>query len=465
VPEPDQGTTLWAAQAWVADRWHDGVLLRAGPDGRWTEVATGMHSAPAGATVLGGPALPGLVDAHSHAFQRAFAGLAERRETDADDFWSWRDRMYSVAQRITPTLLRAVAAQLYVELLRGGYTQVCEFHYLQHQPDGKAYDDPAMLALALADAAEDAGIGLTVLPVLYERAGFAQATLRADQRRFATTPDGVVGLHRALRATRRPCVNAGLAIHSLRAASPAAIQDLLRRVGDEDLPLHIHVAEQRREVDECVAATGLRPIDWLCRHVGLDSRWQLVHATHATSGEIEAVASRGAGIVICPSTEANLGDGFADLPGWLDAGVPIAIGSDSQVSRCWAEELRWLEYGQRLALQRRNVAAAPQRAESSTAARLFRQALDAGARAAGQAQWGLVAGARADVLVLDIRAPGLRGIPAPALLDALVFATDAPAFAAVYVAGRRVVADGKHGDDSAVGERFDGAMLELWAER
>ena len=368
MPEASVAATFWTSHAWLAGHWQSGVLFRVGADGRWAEVLAGVHFPPPGATRLAGPVLPGLVNAHSHAFQRAFAGLAERRESQADDFWSWRDRMYAVASRITPSLLRAIAAQLDVELLCGGYTQVCEFHYLQHREDGQAYDDPAALAWALADAADETGLGLTVLPVLYERAGFTQAALRPDQRRFATTAASVDALYRTLVRASRPRLNAGVAIHSLRAASPSAIDDLMRRLGADDVPIHIHVAEQTQEVDDCLAATGLRPIDWLCRHTNPDSRWQLVHATHASAAEIEAVASSGAGIVVCPSTEGNLGDGFIDLPAWLGAGVPMALGSDSHVSRSWAEELRWLEYGQRLSRRKRNVSAAPELGEPSTAA-------------------------------------------------------------------------------------------------
>ena len=300
--------------------------------------------------------------------------------------------------------------------------------------------------------------------MLYERAGFTQAALRSDQRRFATTAASVDALYRTLVRASRPRLNAGVAIHSLRAASPSAIDDLMRRLGADDVPIHIHVAEQTQEVDDCLAATGLRPIDWLCRHTKIDSRWQLVHATHAHAHEIEAVASSGAGIVVCPSTEGNLGDGLIDLPAWLGAGVPMALGSDSHVTRCWAEELRWLEYGQRLVRRKRNVSAAPELGTASTAARLFNEALRAGARAAGQRIWGLQVGARADALVLNVDAPGLLGIGAQRSLDALVFATGAPAFREVYVAGRRVVADGKHVSETAVARRFEAAMAELWEQ-
>ncbi|WP_425261262.1 formimidoylglutamate deiminase [Rubrivivax sp. RP6-9] len=447
---------LWAPAAWVGGRWQAGVLLRAGADGLWAEVRAGV-AAPPGAEVLPGPVLPSLVNAHSHAFQRAFVGLAERRDSAHDDFWSWRDRMYGVALRITPAQLRALAAQLYAELLDGGYTQVCEFHYLQHAPDGSRYADPAAMLQALADAAAEVGIGLTLLPVLYERAGFTQPALRDDQRRFATSADEVLALQRAA-AGMGALVTAGVAVHSLRAARPASIVALAERSSG---PLHVHVAEQTAEVDDCLAATGCRPIDWLARHAPLDARWQLVHATHSVPGEIAAVARAGAGVVLCPGTEANLGDGLADLPGWLAAGVPLSVGSDSQVLRAWPEELRWLEYGQRLALRQRNVAADPGH-EPATAARLFERVRAGGAAAAGLPRWGLEPGARADLLLLDASCPGLAGLPASHLLDGLVFAAAARPFARVLVAGRW-----RWPDDAAVAARAGRAaavMHQLWAQ-
>lgn len=440
---------LWAPRAWVGGRWRDAVLLEIDARGHWSGVQAGV-AAPAAAERLPGPVLPGLVDAHSHAFQRAFAGLAERRDSAHDDFWSWRDRMYGVALRIGPEALRAVAAHLYAELLQGGYTQVCEFHYLHHQPDGRRYEEPATMAQALQAAAEDAGIGLTLLPVLYERAGFAQPALRDDQRRFATTVAEVQALRRALPGSTT--VNSGVAVHSLRAARPESIRAL---ADGFDGPIHVHAAEQTAEVDDCLAATGCRPIEWLARHAPLDARWQLVHATHATPAEIEAVARAGAGVVICPTTEANLGDGVPDLPGWLAAGVPLSVGSDSQVGRAWPEELRWLDYAQRLVQRRRNVAAAPGQ-EASTAARLFEAVRAGGGPAAGFARWGLERGARADLLLVDEAEDALAGLPPDHWLDGLVFAAPARPFRRVMVAGRWTAPD-----RAALAARHAAAMQAL----
>jgi formimidoylglutamate deiminase len=482
---------LWAPRAWLPGGWHEQVLLRIDPKGCWGGITSGVsrptdeQAANDGVERLAGPVLPGLVNAHSHAFQRAFAGMAERREANpsaagfgvgakappADDFWSWRERMYAVALRITAPQMRAIAAQLYVELLQGGYTQVCEFHYLQHQANGQPHQDPHAFCWALADAAADAGLGLTLMPALYERAGFSQPALRDEQRRFASGVEDMVARAAAIEArataegarsgAARSLLRAGWVVHSLRAAAPASLQQLKRLGENFGGPIHIHVAEQPAEVRDCLAATGARPIQWLAREGLLDPRWQLVHATHSTPAEIEAVARSGAGVVLCPSTEANLGDGLADVPGWLNAGVPLSIGSDSHVSRDWREELRWLEYGQRLALQRRNVSADPTQ-QPATATRLWQRVQQGGAAAAGEPAWGLVRGARADLLLPDPLCSATLGVPTTHALDAMIFSSPSRPWQGVMVAGRWVVQGGRHAHAARTAQAFAQAMAQLW---
>ncbi|MBL8309772.1 MAG: formimidoylglutamate deiminase [Burkholderiales bacterium] len=462
---------LWAPQAWTgagaAQGWARDVLLEIDGAGRWASVHTGVPAAQAaarGAMVLAGPVMPGVINAHSHAFQRAFAGLAERRENEHDDFWSWRDRMYRVALSVSPDALRAIATRLYTELLRGGYTHVCEFHYLHHSLDGAEYDDPLLMAWTLADAAADAGIRLTLLPVLYERAGFALPRLRDDQRRFATDARWVLNAQRRLAdafSGEGAPLNAGVAIHSLRAATPEGIAELAQSA---DGPIHIHVAEQTAEVEDCLKHTGLRPVEWLLRQHALDPRWQLVHATHVTREEIDGVAASGACAVICPTTEANLGDGLTDVAAWLDAGTALAMGSDSHVTRDWREELRLLEYGQRLQRRARNIAASPAAQQPATAERLFSRMVTGSAAAAGQHAWGLVPGARADAVLVRYDDDALLGVPPTRLLDAMVFSSPSRRFADVLVAGRWALRAGSHPRDDAIAGAFRRAMHELWPE-
>ncbi|HSV80074.1 MAG TPA: formimidoylglutamate deiminase [Ramlibacter sp.] len=438
-----EGRRFLAPQAWVEGRWARDVLLVADGSGRWSQVRVDCPPAEyAGAEVLAGPVLPGLVDGHSHAFQRAIAGLAERSEHAQDDFWSWRDRMYSAALRITPEQLEAIAAFLYAELLQAGYTQVCEFHYLHNDLDGRPYADPLEMSLALVRAARRVGIGLTLLPTLYMRSGFGAAGLREDQRRFASTPESVLRIAEAVRklANGSPLLTAGIALHSLRAVEEGALRETAQAARAAGMPVHIHIAEQQLEVDDCLRQHGQRPIEWLLQNVHLDAHWNLVHATQANAAELEAVQRTGAAIVLCPSTEANLGDGVFDLGTWLRVRGAWSLGSDSHVTRSWMEELRLLEYSQRFQLRQRNVAARAG-GQESTAAVLFEGALGGGSAAAGLPLQGLRVGQRADFMVLDTSASALAGVPEALVLDAAVFSSPEAKPATVGVAGQLLRAE------------------------
>ena len=453
----------FAPQAWIDGAWMQDVLLGVAADGSWASIEpNAARQAAQGAVRLTGPVLPGLVDAHSHAFQRAMAGLTERSAGGDDDFWSWRDRMYSAALRITPEQLEAVAAQLYAELLQAGYTQVCEFHYLHNNIDGKPYADPLALSLALVRAAQRVGMGLTLLPTLYMRSGFGATDLREDQRRFASTPDSVLRLAEGVSRQGGSRVNTGLALHSLRAVDLAALQEVAAAARARGLAVHIHIAEQLREVADCVASHGQRPVEWLLQHAAVDARWNLVHATQATAHELQAVQRSGAAIVICPSTEANLGDGVFELPAYAAAGGNWSIGSDSHVTRSWQEELRLLEYSQRLHLRQRNIAARVS-ASPSSAANLFNAALAGGSAATSLPLGGIMPGQRADFLVIDSASPAMLGIPQDHVLDAMVFSSPDARFSEVYVAGKRVVSGGRAVGGSRLAEEFSLAMKALWA--
>lgn len=452
-----EGRRFVAPQAWVAGGWQRDVLLVAGADGCWREVRAGCGAGEAaGAQRLTGAVLPGVVDGHSHAFQRGIVGLTEHAAAGREDFWSWRDRMYAAALRISPQQLEAIAAQLYAELLAAGYTQVCEFHYLHKDPAGQPYADPLEMARALVRAAQRVGIGLTLLPTLYMRSGFGAAGLREDQRRFASTPEDVLHIVRTLRreAGDSPLLTTGIALHSLRAVDEGALRECAAEARAAGMPVHIHVSEQRQEVDDCVRQHGLRPVEWLLQNAPLDAGWNLVHATQAERDELKALARTGAAIVLCPSTEANLGDGIFDLPTWLAADGAWSIGSDSHVTRRWTEELRLLEYGQRLTQRRRNVAVR-KGGGGSTAGVLLQGALDGGSAASGLALGGLAIGQRADFCVIDEEAPALAGIPPEHLLDALVFSSPDATMRRVVVAGRDVALQ-------LPTKPFAQAMRELW---
>ena len=466
----------FAERAWIDGAWAADVVLAVDDLGLWCDV---QKNAPLDlrrdAIALTGEVLPGLVNAHSHAFQRAIAGLTECRANEAtagasDDFWSWRSRMYSAANGVTPAQLEVIATFLYAELLAGGYTQVCEFHYLHNDLDGKPYADPLEMSMALVRAAQATGIGLTLLPTLYMRAGFGATGLREDQRRFASSPERVLQTADSIAQQSHDSqrINAGIALHSLRAVGASAIEEITQQANRQNLAIHIHIAEQLQEVDDCLAHHGQRPIEWLLAHADVKPNWNLVHATHTTAKELVGIQQSGASVVICPSTEANLGDGVFDYPGYAGLGGAWSVGSDSHVTRSWPEELRLLEYSQRLVHRQRNVAAQSS-SQPSSAAALFESALAGGRAATGLALGGIAVGNRADFLVLDRGAPSLVGVPPAQQLDALVFSSPTSAFDQVFVAGKQVVCNGRSvGADPAfdlwpeLAKKFRTVMGELW---
>jgi len=437
----DNNTTLFAEHALLPHGWARDVRLAWDNDGTLAEVRPGAEAIP-GEAHAAGPVVAGMPNLHSHAFQRAFAGLTEYRSHNAaDSFWTWRDTMYRFALAVSPDQLEAIATQLYIEMLRAGYTSVCEFHYLHHDSSGAPYADPAEMALRLIAAAETAGIGLTLLPVLYQHAGFGGLPPRADQRRFINSVDAFLAI--VQRCIARG-VRTGIAPHSLRAVGQTALRAALDGLNtlDASAPVHLHIAEQQAEVDDCLAWSGARPVQWLLDHAPVDSRWCLVHATHMTADESRGAAGCGAVAGLCPSTEANLGDGVFDAPAFLDAGGRFGIGSDSHVSVSAVDELRLLEYSQRLVRRQRNVLASPKQAD--VAQRLWLAAAAGGAQASGQPAGALAVGRRADFVVLETDAAG-AGLTAPQQLAHAVFAVQGtPAVRDVWVAGRQRIAGGAH---------------------
>jgi len=396
--------------------------------------------------------VPGIANLHSHAFQRAMAGLAERQTNPEDSFWTWRETMYRFAARFDPDTLHAVAAQLYVEMLEAGYTSVCEFHYLHHAPDGRPYADPAAMSRALAAAARETGIRLTLLPVLYMSGGFDGRALGERQRRFGHGVDAFIALLDALRAEEGDMLRIGCALHSLRAVPADAMRDVLAALPAQS-PIHLHIAEQLGEVQDCIALRGARPVEWLLANATVDRHWTLVHATHLTDAEVQGIAGSGATVAICPTTEANLGDGLFPLRPYLDTGGRWGVGSDSQISVSPIEELRWLEYGQRLATHHRNIAVQP--GCNSVGETLLRGALESAATATGNACVG------DDRITLDIDAPQFAGMTRDDAIDRWIFSGNRNLVRDVEVAGVQIVADGCHRDRDAVATRYRAAMVKL----
>jgi len=414
---------------------------------------------------IAGFVVPGMANAHSHAFQRGMAGSAEYRLSARDSFWTWRNAMYALANRITPEDLQTLATQLFIEMLKAGYTSVAEFHYLHRRPDGQLYPPGSGLWDAITAAASAAGIGLTLLPTLYQTSDFGGQPLRADQARFAldtewfirAVADRVGAERRSAYATLRT----GAAFHSLRAVPLATLEAATRalRQIDAALPLHIHVAEQTQEVDSCKAHTGRRPIELLVDSGVLDAHWCLVHATHATPAELQGIVASGASVCVSITTEANLGDGFFDSARFLKLGGRLSVGSDSQATVSPAEELRWLEYQQRLKKRRRGVLA--DAVESHVGTRLWRDAARDGAQAIGQPAGTLEVGQRADWLVLDGSHPSMAGALPETALDHLVFAGGAAAIRDVMIAGRWVIKDGQHAAELPLRPKFSELMARL----
>ncbi len=404
-----------------------------------------------------GIGVPAIGNLHSHAFQRAMAGLTEKRGDAADSFWTWRETMYRFALAATPDDVEAIAAQAYVEMLEAGYGAVAEFHYLHHDVSGAPYANRAEMAERIAAAAAETGIGLTLLPVFYAHAGFGAMPPRVEQRRFLNDLASYAALVADCRRALASVARVGVAPHSLRAATPEELAGVTAIAGDG--PIHIHIAEQTGEVDACVAWSGARPVRWLLDHAEVDSRWCLVHATHVDEGEVLALARSGAVAGLCPITEANLGDGVFPARAFLDADGRFGVGSDSNVEITAAGELRMLEYAQRLTTQARNVCA---RRGGSTGAALFTAAAAGGAQALGRTSGALAPGAMADIVSLKGDSPLIAGRADDEILDTWIFGAR-DLVDRVWSGGRKVVCDGRHAARETIAARFGETLRRLAA--
>ena len=431
--------------------WKHNVRVGLSPDGTIADVEPERPGTKKG-QLHRGIAIPGIPNVHSHAFQRAMAGLYERRNAKTDTFWTWRQAMYRLANQLTPEEFFSIASQLFVEMIKAGYTAVGEFHYIHHTESGHTYPQIGTLSDAIIGAAHVSGISLTHLPVLYMSSGFSRKPLLREQRRFGNNLDTYFRLIESVRGSSMndQRIDLGLALHSLRAIHPEAIPEMLRlrKSISDRCPMHIHIAEQRLEIKQCVAWSGLRPVEWLLNNADVDRTWCLIHATHITDQECERIAASGATVGVCPSTEANLGDGIFPLKKYLAHGGGIAIGSDSNISVSPVEELRWLEYTQRLTSFERSIATG--RENGSTGSFLFNACLAGGAKALGKKMGKIEKGYRADILILDRDSPLLTDTTDECLLDCFVFRGNIPVVKDVMVAGEWVVRNYHHKDEETI---------------
>jgi len=447
-------SSVFAHKALLQKGWANSVRLDI-RDGRIEAVDADVK--PVATDVVTGCVIPGLCNAHSHAFQRALAGHTERRSPDGrDNFWSWRAHMYDLASVMDARTLRAVARQAYTEMLSSGYTTVAEFHYLHREPGSNSTDE--IMFDAICDAADESGIRLMYVPVLYERAGFDMPAPEEQQQLFALDLQTFLQHHARAQEKSSESIGVGIGAHSLRAVSHESMTEIARAGTEAGGPIHIHIAEQQREVDQCMAANGRRPVRWLLENFAVGSQWCLVHATHMDADEVEMLAQSDAVVCLCPSTEANLGDGLFPLHDYLSHGGRIAIGSDSHISINPFEELRWLEYGQRLVKQSRNIASLR---NSHVGRELFERALEGGAQASGQTPAGLCVGAPADLVALYEEDPMLVGHGDESRLDALIFSGYRLPIERVMVHGEWCVIDGDHVSRQAARDGFAASLERL----
>ena len=451
-------TRLHFASALLPSGWRDDVQVIIS-DGTIAAITAGV--APQSGDEHHQLAIPGLASLHSHAFQRGMAGLAEMRGDTADTFWTWRETMYRFALTMTPDDVESVATLLYAEMLERGFTRVGEFHYLHHDHDGTPYADPAEMAARIAQAAEATGIALTLLPSFYAHGSFGGAAPHAGQRRFISSIDQFSELMAASRKAVSSLrgANVGIAPHSLRAVTLDELTAIAPLA--EGGPVHIHAAEQTREVEDCVAWSGWRPVAWLLDHAPVDRRWCLIHATHMTATETTALAASGAVAGLCPLTEASLGDGIFPAREYCEAGGRFGIGTDSNILVGVADELRQLEYGQRLKHRERNVLS--RGPGVSTGRALFDAALAGGTQALAQARGGIAQGTRADIVSLDITHPSLAGRRGDPILDGFIFAAGAAAIDCVWAGGNKVVEGGRHRLRQKARDRFNATIRSLVA--
>ena len=452
---------LWATTALLSTGWAESVVVEIDDSGNIESVSSNQPYTSGDKVEILLPAIPNV---HSHAHQRAMSGLGERAgisgDVAQDSFWTWRKIMYHYLERIQPEHLFHISAQLYLEMLKAGYSCVGEFQYLHHDPGGSPYANRAEMSLQCMQAAQQVGLGFTALPVLYRYGGFGSADPIDGQKRFLNDAEGFIDIVSRLQQASATDANTsvGIAPHSLRAISAELLHEVIGAL-DNLAAIHVHIAEQTKEVDDCLAWSQMRPVEWLFDQFGVDPAWCLIHATHMNSAEITAMAKSGCVAGLCPTTEANLGDGFFKAVDYFDQDGCWAIGSDSHISIDPVEELRWLEYGQRLLTGKRNVLVSS--SSTSTGRNLLDGALNGGARACGRNTGSITAGARADFIVLDDQHPRLYGRRQDDLLDSWIFSGNENLVCDVYIGGNKIIDHGRHADEEIIQRNYRNTLDQL----
>lgn len=450
-------TKIWAASALLADGWADSVEITIDATGNIATITPAAACSDGDRVEVLIPAIPNV---HSHAHQRAMAGLGERAGDTQDNFWTWRKVMYHYLERIQPEHLSDIAAQLYLEMLKAGYSCVGEFQYLHHGLDGKAYENRAEMSLQCLQAARQVGIGFTALPVLYRYGGFGSAEPLDGQKRFLNDADGFADIVKTLQTAVTDDANGsvGIAPHSLRAINRELLSDVIASL-DDLAAIHVHVAEQTKEVDDCIGWCGMRPVEWLFDNFAVDQNWCLIHATHMNDVETANMAKSGCVAGLCPTTEANLGDGFFNARKYFAQNGCWAIGSDSHISIDPVEELRWLEYSMRLQTRGRNVLVSSTTA--NTGRNLLDGALAGGARACGRSIGSIATGYRADFVVLDCEHPRLYGRREDDLIDSWIFSGNSNLVRDVYIGGKKLIDNGHHNNEDTITRSYRDTLDQL----
>jgi formimidoylglutamate deiminase len=448
---------IWANSALLASGWADSVEIKIDATGNITTISPDLPYSDGDRVEVLIPAIPNV---HSHAHQRAMAGLGERAGDTQDSFWTWRKVMYHYLERIQPDNLFHIAAQLYLEMLKAGYSCVGEFQYLHHDLNGQAYDNRAEMSLQCLQAATRVGIGFTALPVLYRYGGFGSAAALDGQKRFLNDADGFIEIVKGLQSATTNDANCsvGIAPHSLRAINRDLLAEVIASL-ESLAAIHVHVAEQTKEVDDCLDWSGKRPVEWLFENFDVDQKWCLIHATHINDQETSAMAGSGCVAGLCPTTEANLGDGFFNAREYFAQRGCWAIGSDSHISIDPVEELRWLEYGMRLQTRGRNVLVSD--ASANTGRNLLDGALAGGAQACGRNIGSIAEGYRADLVVLDHEHPRLYGRSKDDLIDSWIFSGNSNLVRDVYIGGNKIIDNGHHADEDTIARNYRNTLDQL----